>query len=423
MSNNAIANMTDYDASLKLVWEQEDVQDAFINKSPTLAFIPKNEEMSGKGHVVVVDLGGTNGASADFASARAAKKSSKTTSFTSTPGDYYGLFSIDQKLIATSKRDKGAVLDAIRREPRKTILKIKERFATHLWGNSGGSLGKIAAISTNTITLSDPRNARNFKIGDSIDIAPDDGSTPTAVRTGTSLVVAKTNRAKTGTGAGVITFETNVTTNFAGAIVGDFLFAKGDYGKCILGIPAWIPSSDPGTGGVPTSILGMDRSPDLRTLGGIRVPATGLLPQEAAIKLLGEMYDEGAEPTHLIMQTERWQDLLNSLGSQKRYVDAKIGGVGFTGFEFSMPGSGKMVEAYAEPNCPINNMYALDFSEDGGWTFGSTDPFPAFFGDSGIMRGQYLRVEDTTNSLEGRIGGFPELYCECPGRNGVAILG
>ena len=405
---NAIANTTDYASVLKTVWPQEEIEDLFFTNMPFYAMVPKDPTWTGINRVIALQYGATNGRSALFANAKANKKASKFASMTITTADNFSLFSVDHKAIQLTRNDKGSLVQALTRESKSAMKKLKRATGMACWGNGGGAVGKISAISTNTITLTDPRQARFIEVGDSINIASDDGTGGAGVRAGTALLVSNVNRKTEGTGAGVITFTTNVTANYAGAIATDFLFVDGDYGAWIYGVQSYVPASDPGVSGVPTSIWGMPRTADPRRLAGIRVDGTGLTIDEAIKKALKEAMNEDAETSHIFLNPDNFLDLEFQLSGRVRYVDTKVGNVGFSGISFTSHG-GKPVECYADPDAPYNAPYGLNLDD---WTFASAGEYPDFMTLSGQPN---LRPEESTNSFEGRVGGYSQLYTDNPG--------
>src|SRR5690606_37988352 len=113
-------------------------------------------------------------------------------------------------------------------------------------------------ISTNTITLTEADDVRNFKIGMTlIASANADGSTP---RTGSAVVTAVDED------TGTVTVDSAAgITSFANS---DYLFRKGDPGTCVDGLEVMFPLTAPTTG---DSFRGVDRSVDVRRLAGCRV--------------------------------------------------------------------------------------------------------------------------------------------------------
>lgn len=406
------ATTTNYAAVLKTIWPQEDLEDLFFENMPLFAQMPKDTTWDGEARVITLRYGVTNGRSAKFGNAKANKKASKLKKMTIFTADNFSLWSVDHKLVKLSRSNKGAIIKALTTESESALMKLRRMVGVAMWGDGGGSIGKIktGTISTNTLTLTDKRNARNLEEGDVINLGVDNGYTASAgVKNGT-LEVSGVNR-KTG----VITFTTNVAAGIPTAADGDFLFIDGDYAGWIKGAEYYVPANDPGSSGVPVSIWGMDRSPDVSRLAGIRPTVSGLLIQEAVKTCLKEAFDEEAEITHVFLNPDNFLDLELDLGTHVRYVDTKVGNVGFTGIQFTKHG-GKPVEIYPDADCPYNLIRGFGMN---GWVFASAGEFPDFLNFDGSKS---LMLEEASNSGEGRLGGYSQAYTETPRDNFVASM-
>ena len=403
------ASTVNYAAALTTIWPQEDVEEQFLTDFWLYAMMPKDTDWDGEARVIDIIYGATNGRSSTFANAKANKKQSKVKKMTIFTADEYSLWSVDHKLARLSRNNKGAVIKALTQESKSAIEKLKRAVQYKLWGDGGGSCGgaQIGSFSTNNITLTDRRKARMLEEGDVINLAVDNGYTAQAgVKAGT-LEVSAVNR-KTG----VITFTQNVTAGIPTAANSDFIFIDGDYAVSLKGVEFYVPSNDPGVSSTPTTIWGMLRTADPVRLAGLRGSATGLQIQEAIKAILKEAKNEECKADTIALNPDNYLDLELDLGSRVRYVDTKVGNVGFSGIVFTSHG-GKTVECYADPDCPYNTIRGFDFS---GWTFASPGAFPDFLSMDG---GRSLRTEDSTNSGEGRMGGYPQAYTERPRDNFV----
>src|SRR6185436_17484089 len=94
-----------------------------------------------------------------------------------------------------------------------------EMLSIHAWGNGGGSLARIATISTNDITIDKPEQAANLEPGMAVVASANDGSITTdSLRdNGDSTTVTVLNRA---TGAATLASAAAIS----GLAAGDFLF-------------------------------------------------------------------------------------------------------------------------------------------------------------------------------------------------------
>lgn len=404
------ASVTDYLAVLKTIWPQSEIEDLFYKDMPFLAMVAKDTSWVGDNRVIALQYGKTNGRSATFSNAKANKKASKFAKMTIETSDNFSLFSIDHKTIQLSRNDKGTLARALTTETKSAIDKLKRITGAQLWNNGGGSIGtvKTGSISGNTFQFADPLSARLVEPGDIINGSTDDGTGGAGILPG-ALEVADVSTDLEGSQAGLITC-TSAVSGITGITNGTHIFIDGDYGAWLSGVPAYITSVTPGTGSVPASIWGMDRTKFPSRLAGIRVNGAGLSIKEAVKKALVAAKLQSADITHLFMHPENWNDLDNSLDSNRRYVDTKVGNVGFTGISFSN-NNGSPVEVYEDPDMPVDVCYGINLPS---WTLASAGELADFM----TLPGQaQMRPEESTNSFEGRIGNYAQLYTDAPGKN------
>ena len=401
---NAIADTTDYGPVLKTIWPRDEIADLFYDDSPAYAMVPKKTDWDGEIMAIPMQYGQTNGRSSKFDKAKKNKKASKFAKMSVQTSDNFSLFSVDHKTIVLSRNKRGAVVSALTRESRSAMKKLKRSIGFQFWRNGGGSIGKIKDIDDDTVILWDPRDARNFEEGDIVQVSDDDGTGGADVESGTAEVES------VDTEAGTVTFTDTLTDTIATAANDQFLFIEGDYAAAFYGVSAYVTKSAPGEDDVPTTIWGMPRTAHKTRLSGVRVKGGGLLIEEAVKKALKEAKYEQGGVTHLFFSPDNFMDLELSLGTRLRYCDAKVGDVGFTGIRFTQHG-GKPVECYQDPDVTTGDVWGLNMDT---WVFHTAGEFPDFLTLSGQPN---LRPEEDTNSFEGRIGGYGQMYCDAPGDN------
>ncbi|MDB4982595.1 MAG: hypothetical protein JWM82_3347, partial [Myxococcales bacterium] len=305
------ASLTSIPLILKNIWDDE-IYDFMYKDQPFLGLIEKDTSWDGLFQLVTVNYGGMAGRSNTFANAQNNQTPTKLAQMQIGTADNFQFWSVDHKLITLSRNTRGALVRALSDQTEKAMSKLKRSSCWQFWRNGGGAIGRIASISGSTATLVDKNDVRNVDVDDVISLSADDGTGGAGVRAGTSLVVTKINE-----NTGVITFSAGVVASIAGAIVNDFIFHEGDYNKSFAGVAAYVPTSDPGTGGVPAAIWGMDRTPHLTRLGGNRF--TGALATAVAdIKsALAAAYRRRCEVTHLFASPEVYNAVETSLQGQK----------------------------------------------------------------------------------------------------------
>ena len=397
------ANSTNMSAILKKIWPQDAIQDLFYEEAPLVAMLPKRTDWSGSTMEVVLQYGQVNGRSAKFANAKANKQASKKTKMSVETSDNFAVWSVDHKLIQQTRNDKGSLVRALESETKSAMKKFKRSVCWQVYGNGGGAIGQGATSTTTsstTLVFRSSQSLRNLDVGDVLNFASDDGSgtSPAGVYNGSVEITAVDPESLT------VTVTPALTTGCPQITTSSYVFIDGDYGAALYGVDAYVPGTAP-----TTTLWGMTRTTQKRRLGGIRVGGKGLLIQEAVKKALKVAKDEGASTSHIFMSTDDFYNLEMNLGTTRQYVDEKVGSVGFTGIQF-VGGGSKPVKVFADADCPVNIIRGFQMDT---WTMHSMGEYPDFLN---LGSDRYMQ-EEASNSFEGRIGGYCQLYTDAPGYN------
>jgi len=392
---------------LKRIWPQSEIQNLMYDDAPLHAFLNKDQTWTGYTREIVLQYANGGGHSPDFTVAKRNKSTNQFGKMSVELADLYGLWSVEHKAMLATRNDKGAVVKALESATKGALKKIKRDVCWMLYGNGGGSIGRVSTSTTlasTTLVFRDAKSLRNIEINDYLVLSSDDGRGGAGVRAGDPLKVTAKDYS-----AASVTVDQNISTAISGATTADYVFLEGFYGAAMEGLESYVPEDDPGSGNVPTSIWGMSRSADLWRLGGIRVGGKGLLVQEALKKALKVAKEQGASPDLCMMSTDDFYSLEMSLGSQVSRTERKVQGVGFEGIKI-VSGSGKPLEVYMDADCPTNIVWLL---QSDTWTFSSMGEYPDFLG----MNGEKFIQEEASPTFEGRVGGYAQLYCDAPGYN------
>lgn len=397
---------------LKYIWDDE-ITDFLYEDSTLLGMMPKDETWEGLYQIVSVMYGGMNGRSATFADAQSGKSPGKYKKMQIESRDNYALWSIDHKLITLTRSQRGSLVRALAENTELAMTRFKYSTSFMLWGNGGGAVGKISAVANTLVTLADPNDVRNFEVGDVIEASTADGLSG-AVKPQTATID------EIDEDAGTITFVEDVDSLGTPWAVNDYLFHNGDFGAVIHGVPAFVCPSAPGSGGVPTSIHGMDRSAHLTRLGGHRFTASTANVVDEIKTALAKAQRRNCGATHLFTSPEAFDEVEAELQSAKRYVDETVGRVGYKGIEFTTQG-GKVVKLFSDssirksPNAK-RQVFGLKLAD---WKLHSALAWPMWLSVDGKRE---MDLERDANASEGRIGGYGECYTKSPGHNFVLEL-
>lgn len=391
----AALDMSTFASSLKQLYTEEKIQNMVYGDNPLWALLPKYDKFLGKNMVIPVIFGNNQGASVDFATAKANKTAGKIKDFTITRSKEYGVASIDNETMEASEGNSNAFLEAVSFQLDGTIQNVGRRLAIAVYGSGTGKIGQIATggITGSVLTLSQSEDVTNFEVDQKLNFSTANG--------GGSIRAEKPTVTAVDRNLGKITVSS--PTNLAAL---DFIFADGDYDVKIKGLQAWMPATVSAT-----AFFGMDRSVDASRLGGIQIDGTAKPIEESLIDGASRIAREGGKPTHVFISYQKYADLEKSLGSKVQYVDLKVNAeISFRGVMLNGPrGPMKIIP---DQNCPNDKAFMLQLDT---WKLYSLGKAPKLLNLDGL---KMLR-EDQADSVELRVGAYVQLACNAPGFNGV----
>ena len=405
---------------LRDLWPQKSIYDELYRASPTLGIIKKDTGFYESHRFIDVGYGAPQGVGPNFTIAKNAKTASKTAEFSITAVTYYGLFSLEGRLMRQAKGDKAVIVKPLAREARNVITQWKRDLSRYIHGNGGGALGQISAASnpaTATITLTDTNTNRFIEQGMTLQSSSTDG-TSGSVNAG-SVTVKSVVRNLDATST-VTVDQASWQAGIPACLASDSIFRAGAFGTVLTGFEGWNPKADP------TSALffGVDRSPDVQRLGGIRVSCIGKTPREAALRAARMVADVGGTPDTYILSTTDWEALqleLQSAGTLKytQVPSAALGkfnfGLKYDAIQIMGPTGAINVITDPDATVGVGRMLSLDT-----WTLASTGELVSIIeggaGPGGMM------MEDASDAFESRLVGDFQLYCEAPGLNARVAL-
>ncbi len=406
------ATVNNVPETLKDIWEDE-IHDFLYEDSTWFGQIPKDTTWEGEHQIITVMYGGMNGRSAKFPNAQANKSPPKYKNMQIPSLDNFALWSIDHKLIVLTRSQKGSLVRALAENTEKAMTRLKHSTCFMLWGNGGGAIGVIDTVTNDTVVLVNPNDVRNFEVGDIIEASTADG-TSGAVKADTATVESIDED------TGTIVFEEDVDSFGTAWAANDFLFHDGDFGVVFHGVPAYVTSDTPGSGGVPVSIHGMDRSAHVTRLAGHRFTAATANVADEVKAALAKAKRRNCKISDLYTSPEVFDEIEAELQVQKRYVDESVGRVGYKGLEFTMQG-GKVIKLWSDDDIPLSpngkrQVYGL---KRDAWKFHTALEYPMWLTIDGKRE---FDTERDANASEGRLGGYGECYTNEPGNNFVLEL-
>ncbi len=389
---------------LKSLWEDME-EDYFNDEQPFMALVTHLQDWDGLERKVTVPIGGMAGRSSTFTDANANKSPPKYLQMSVGVRDNYATWAVDHRLIMLSRTNAGSLKRALASSTEAAMSKLKSSQNFMNWRDGGGCVGRFSTTSTTTGTLYDKNDIRNFDIDDVVEFAADSGVAAGGVCPATATVTGLNED------TGVITFDINIVTGIPGITSTPYLFHKGDYNLAFYGVQAYNPIDAPGVNGVPTTIWSMTRTAHPTLLAGSRFTASNLLLIEALKSALTTAHRRKIHTTHMFMPPEIFNTIEMSLQGSKRYVEEKVGNVGFKALVFTTQ-EGRDVKCYSDADIPKNPtattsyVWGLNLPE---FKFRTAGAYPDWLNTIGGGVGKFM-TEQNANATSGRLGGLGQLY-------------
>lgn len=298
--------------------------------------------IAGEDFSYVVRTGNPQGISGTFADAKSGASASNGKKFVTEPVLKYGFCTLGGPDIARAGGNKASFLNLVTMEMNGMMEEMGDTQAFDWYRNGDGNRGQRSSLATNTITLTNADDARNFK-EDMVLIASanSDGSSP---RTGTATVTAVDEEAGTVTvdsAAGISLFANS-----------DYLFRKGDPGTCVDGLEALIPLDTPGA----TLFRNVARNTNTTRYAGYRIDNTSVRPEENLGLLAVKIHKGGKKSRVGICNPSTFWEISRRRDAKVEYDNG--GGTAEFGFEYIVINTpGGALKLYCDPDCPTNREY------------------------------------------------------------------
>lgn len=383
---------------------------AFQKNKATGLLTKRNRKPSGEGGgkywVQPIQYADPGGGSSDFGTANAYDDNeSQFVAFQVTRKKHYRIAKVENEVIeATAEGNVDAfepAFDEFDRAMRAEGNYLNFRF----FRGKGGAIGRMSnsSFATAVMALDDASGTWGLRKNDVVNLSATDGTG--SLKSGSLKVLSVQRR------SGTVTFTGDIDAGVATAAQNDYVFLAGDYGLAASGLADWCPDSAPGA----TSFYGVDRTADEDMLGGLRVDGTDNAPTHELLIDMVQASDEiGAEMDVCFANPRSLGQLTKEL--EGKWVIMKgqgYGGkeaqIGYRGWQVTM--EGHEVTIFSDRCCQVKRLWGLQLDT---WTMFSAGMAPNFITK---RAGSIIKVSETADAYEGRIGEYFNFGCKAPGFN------
>lgn len=423
-------NMTEFDAYLKETYLDEKYlyqMDEYGNE--LLKLVPKKTDASGDTWTVPIGQSSPVGDSATYASSLAAYSAGADKKFYGTWKDRFAMIALQDKVLTMSRDKKGAVTSAVNKmeQLRKQFL---ESTNLQLFGDAGGAIARLGtdtiltdSLATGSLDSATKYRAQFIKEDMALVVGPNkDGS---SLRSSTPVYVTSVDARN-----GKFTIDAAQGGGTAGGgdwpastANTDYVFKYGDAAASLLGLEAWIPTSDPTVG---AEFKGVVRSNDFRALSGIRIDASAKTVEEGLIDAVWEVRQYGSTADAIVVHPKRAGQLIKELAGRSSYERVSKVGVdlatGKKGTKAMVGYKAIVIETEAGPLTIVTDS-ACQYQY--GWVldtktlcFETAEAWPHVRDKDGL---KMLRQANENYIFE--LLGYGEFLCYAPGKNANVNFG
>jgi hypothetical protein len=330
----------------QIKYSDKQVEEVAMREHPTLTRMSREGGFSGVSHVYAIDYAFPQGVSGTFADAQSGATDGAGMQLTMLRRPKFGVISLSGEAMAACE-NKGAFYDLLTKRTDRILMEMGDSFAFDLFRSGNGLRGRVASITSNTLTLTNANDVRNFKKG--MTIIADNTITGLSPSVGSTFVTA------IDPAGGTITVD-DITDVTGSIVVNDYLFRKGDPGTCMEGFEVCTPLTAPVLAS--DSFRGQDRGVDVEGLSGVRIDDTsaGIVQNLGLIAVRANM--RGKKLKEGVLNPLNFWTVSQLLGAKVQY-DA--GGTAEVGFEYIVINTpGVSMKIYSDPDCPIDRGRAWD---------------------------------------------------------------
>lgn len=412
-----------FEKMLKVWYESGRVKLRAYEKNPTLALLPKAEDMRGKNRTVPMWYRTGQGVSATFATAQNRIAAGGYENWVLTRVKGYGLGRLENEVIEASKGDKAAFMAATA-EIDGVFHQVTRDLAISVFRSANGARGVIGSIDSgdgtnDRITLATRADITNFEVG--MWLTCSTGGTSAGIAgSPTAYVVSRIDRqaGQLYMGTAIGTAVNIVSDGWAAA---DSLHREGDITTAsdtlkLSGFDEWIPSTAPTSG---DSHFTVDRSVDVERLSGLRVDGSSMSVEDALLEGAAALHEVGAMPDLVIMGPMQFKNLIRELGSKVQHDIVKSPDYAKIGFRsVKLYTAAGVMDVVPDHNCQADTAWMLTKNT---WKLYSMGGAPRMLTYGPGDGARWLRVSDE-DAVEYRVGWYGQLGCNAPGHNARITL-
>ena len=331
------------------------------------------------------------------------------------PTYMYGKLKLDIISMMRSSRDVGSYLKTKTKETLAILRDMKEaRLGVQVWGDGACDLARVeeavtGASDTSTIVIQ----------GDAVKLKKGMYLQANSVRTG-SAGTLKTDVYKvagverlTAAGKAKVSF-TRVSGAADDWAINDYIYEKGFYDSGMKGVQAWITPTTPGTGVVPGTLFGMDRTDEPEMKAGWRGTWQGSIRETILnlVSIMGQYFDPNFSA--LWVSPANWFRLSQELLSMGCLCYDNEASQKFGTKVITFAGPQGDVKVMADSFCPSTDVFALRHGDFKIITMGEL----IHLADEDL---EALRLPDS-DGLEIRYRSVAQMVCPYPWKNGRAPI-
>ena len=172
------ANETTHAAIMKRLYPENRVEQMMYDNNPLFAMVSKKYDSKGEAWHRAIRYTPTAGRSSTYGVALANKSPSNVVKVLITTVEDYSLYSVNGKAIR-SATGSGALVDIFSEEVDAAMDAMNRSFARGVYGNGGGSIGRLSSgttLTSTTGTLATTDDIVNFEKGMWLEFSSTDGT-------------------------------------------------------------------------------------------------------------------------------------------------------------------------------------------------------------------------------------------------------